>query len=121
VKAYLGNLNFKRRLIRHAIKFYDESLKMKADQAKVWNLKGIAHRRLKEHENALSAFKRAVAINPKYSEAFNNIGNIYQAMGDFSRAIEFYNRSLEMDAKNQGTIRNRRICINKLQRAELWS
>ena len=35
-------------------------------------------------------YLKAIEINPKKDEAFNNLGNIYVNQGNFEKAIEFY-------------------------------
>ncbi|HID72247.1 MAG TPA: tetratricopeptide repeat protein, partial [Thermoplasmata archaeon] len=114
----LGNLYFRKRLLRKAIQCYDKAISFTPTNSKLWNYKGITYRRMHHYHEALECFQKAAKFNPKYADAYNNMGNIYLILGDYSKAIQMYNKSLELTPDNRRTIRNRRICINRLQRAE---
>ena len=44
-------------------------------------------------------YQRAIKLNPKYSEAINNLGTIYYAAKGLHRAIKYYKRALKDGAK----------------------
>ena len=35
-------------------------------------------------------YKKAIKANPRYSYAYNNLGNIYKNDGNYEEAIKFY-------------------------------
>jgi len=115
---YHGNLLLKRGALHNAIEQYDRALTLKAHNARIWNLKGIAHRKNQQHDMALASFKRAVEVDPEYTEGYINIGNIYQIREEYFEAVNFYNKALELTPEQRQAIRNRRICINKLRRSQ---
>ena len=39
---------------------------------------GILQKRLDNKEKAIEFYKKAIEMNPRYSYAFNNLGNIYK-------------------------------------------
>jgi len=51
---------------------------------------------------AIALLKKALQIDPGYSEAFNNLGLAYRSKGDYDRAIKFYQKALKIDLKQLG-------------------
>lgn len=45
-------------------------------------------------EQALSAFKRSLALNPNYPNGYCNVGAVYLARGDIEAAIQYFNRAI---------------------------
>lgn len=58
------------------------------------NSLGIVFMRLGEDEKAMQYFKRVVALDSKYSEAYNNIGVLHSQNGRFKEAIDAFNQAL---------------------------
>ncbi|MGL4368240.1 MAG: tetratricopeptide repeat protein, partial [Spirochaetota bacterium] len=54
---------------------------------------------------ALNEYGKAIAIFPKFLEAYNNIGEIYSKLGDGDRAISTYLQALNIE-------RNYRVLLN---------
>lgn len=48
-------------------------------------------------ENAAKCYRRAIEHNPRYAEAYANLGLICQATGNFSEAVEFYRKAVAYD------------------------
>ena len=44
---------------------------------------------------ARECFERALKVNPKYALALNNLGVIYERMGELKKALDCYKRALE--------------------------
>jgi tetratricopeptide (TPR) repeat protein len=51
----------------------------------------------KNYDAALENYEKAVELNPKYVDAFNNIGLIYYAREDYARARDSYLKAVEID------------------------
>ena len=57
-----------------------------------------------EHLNkAEMYFQRAISMNPKCSNSWFNLGNLYMDEGRYAQAEQFYIRSLRIDDKNLET------------------
>lgn len=54
---------------------------------------------------ALSEYRRALAVYPKFIEAYNNMGELHSRMGDRTGAIAVYQEALKID-------RNARVLLN---------
>ncbi|MDD5071005.1 MAG: tetratricopeptide repeat protein [Candidatus Omnitrophica bacterium] len=49
------------------------------------------------YSTAIGYFKKALAINPNYGAAYNNIGVSYYSLGNHNRALVYYNKALAID------------------------
>jgi Flp pilus assembly protein TadD len=50
----------------------------------VWNALGYCHLRQKNYKEALEAFDKAIALNPRYQNAFENRSAVKRLLGDDS-------------------------------------
>jgi len=58
-----------------------------------------------DYTHALNEYSRAIAIFPKFLEAYNNMGELYSKMGQSDRAITTYLQALSIE-------RNYRVLLN---------
>ena len=45
-------------------------------------------------ENAIEAYRAAISFNPRFAEAYNNIGNCFKEIGKLTSARQAYNRAI---------------------------
>jgi len=64
---------------------------------------GIAGR----YKEAIEAYTRAIELNPKYEEAYNNRGGAYPHLGEYRQAIRDFNKAIELKPDNAGAFYNR--------------
>lgn len=70
----LGHFHFDHGMPQKAIEAYQKSLAINADQPDIWTDKGVMHRELKDYEQSLAAFDRAIALDAKHEHALFNRG-----------------------------------------------
>lgn len=92
-----------RKMYREAIEMYQQGPQ---DSAVIWNKIGIAHHQMLQLEAAKKHYEKALKLNPKYSEAINNLGTIYYARKSYRRAAGFYNRALKLTPKSASIYSN---------------
>ncbi len=63
------------------------------------NKMGVVFLRLNLVEDAIDEFKLAIAHNPKFIEAYTNLGKAYIEAGEFYKAIAMLNQALRINAK----------------------
>lgn len=51
--------------------------------------KGYAHRQLNQTNDAISAFKQAVSLNPQYASAYYELGAMYNDMKMYNEAVSY--------------------------------
>ena len=76
----------------------------------VWYLNGLVNNSLNNKKIAIASYKKVLLFNPRYLNALNNLGSIYQTSGikflnehqqekgmeALHKAIEYYNRALQI-------------------------
>ena len=60
------------------------------------NKTGIAYHQMQELGTAEKYYRRAVKVNPKYSEAINNLGTVYYTRKSYRRAVNEYKKALRL-------------------------
>ena len=65
----------------------------------LFNLTGACYKELGELIRAGKMFEMAVLLNPKYSEAYFNLGVIHQELNDFNLAISNYKKAVSITPK----------------------
>jgi tetratricopeptide (TPR) repeat protein len=86
-----GDIYMARKMYREAVEMY---LQGPQDSAITWNKVGIAFHQMQNLDSARRNYEKAVKLNPKYSEAINNLGTVWYARKNFRRAITYYRRAL---------------------------
>jgi tetratricopeptide (TPR) repeat protein len=88
-----GDILMARKMYREAIDVYKLA---PLDSAVIQNKLGIACHQMLQLDEARKYYDRAIKLNPKYSEAINNLGTIYYAKKNYRRAISQYQRALKL-------------------------
>ena len=70
---------------------YNDELK------EIYNLRGFCHYQLKQHQDAITAFERAIEIDPGSAIDYANIGSNLRELGLKQEAIRLYRMALELD------------------------
>ena len=63
-----------------------------------YNLMGFCYFMQKQHEKAIQAFKKVIALNPSSAIDYGNIASNYRDMGDTENAIAYYQIALSIDS-----------------------
>lgn len=68
----------------------------------------------KRKNEALIALTRAIELNPKFPEAYNNRGIAYEELGEMKRAIQDYSKVIELNPESAIAYNNLGIAYGKL-------
>jgi tetratricopeptide (TPR) repeat protein len=69
--------------------------------------KAVEFAQLGNHETALNYLRQAVTIAPRFSKAFNELGNCLSAMGREREALAKYEKAIAIDPGFSEARRNR--------------
>ena len=70
-------------------------------------LRGRAFEKDGEVEKAVADYTKAIALNPRFTEAYNNLGMIYGKARIYDQAIEIFSRSISLDPSRATSFNNR--------------
>lgn len=68
--------------------------------------KAVAYTKLKEHENAIEAYKKALEIYPETPNALNNLGYEYYLTKQYRKALETFQRCMDTDSDLRYAVNN---------------
>src|SRR5512144_2061806 len=69
--------------------------------ADIHNMMGVIHHDRGRLEAARDSFKRALEINPSYTEAALNLAVTYNDLGDYELAQQVYRSAVHRDARGE--------------------
>ncbi len=98
-----GDIYMARKMYREAIDMYRQC---PADSAIVQNKIGIAFHEMLQLDIARKYYRRAVELNPKYSEALNNVGTVYYAEKNYRKAVGYYKRAIKYSDRSASVYAN---------------
>jgi tetratricopeptide (TPR) repeat protein len=91
-----------RRFLEDATDYYGFAITRGGEQVHLLNKLGVTQLELRDATAARAYFQRAVKIQKKNAEGWNNLGVIEYLTGNFDRAIGNYKRAIKID-KNSAT------------------
>jgi tetratricopeptide (TPR) repeat protein len=94
-KEKLGNSLLRDGRYQDALKELIEASELEPNNPTVLFSIGRGYQGIKEHERAISYYRRALQLKPSYSDAWNNLGVSYGAMGNFDMAIEAFRKAAD--------------------------
>ncbi len=81
---------------------YEKTVELEPDFAAAWyNLGQLNLIRMRDFSRALHCFDRAVAARPDYVGAHHQRGIAWELLGDRAKAVECWQRTLELDPNNK--------------------
>ena len=78
----------------NAIKFINTLIDKFPENPLLYNFQGVCYEAGKRLDLSIISFKRAVLLNPKYSEAFYNLGVTQNKLGKKNDSIESYKKAI---------------------------
>ncbi|MFB3826385.1 MAG: tetratricopeptide repeat protein [Bryobacteraceae bacterium] len=88
-----GDIMMARKMYREAIELYRQEPQT---NPVIWNKVGIAYHQMMQLDTAKKHYERAIKLNPKYSEAINNLGTVHYARKSYRRATSYYQKALKL-------------------------
>ncbi len=72
-----------------------------------WLEKGYAASMSGNYAAALTAYSKAIELNPQFALAYNNRGAVYGKLGNHNSAITEYDQAIKLDPRDAGAYHNR--------------
>tara|TARA_B100001971_G_scaffold164743_1_gene155282 strand:+ start:750 stop:2093 length:1344 start_codon:yes stop_codon:yes gene_type:complete len=84
----------------------------------IFNLYGIVQLKLNQFESSVKTFDKAIQLDPKYVEAYNNLGNAMMELGKFEDAINIYKKALNLKPEYASGYNNLASALDDLGKYE---
>ncbi len=122
IKSQEGSSALLRGRFDLAVSAYDDALKDSglpaARQATLYSDRGVAKWRLKQMDEAIADFTKAVSLNPDYAPAYNNRGNVYLDMNKTEDAFKDFDRAVSISPDFGPAYSNRANANQKLKKLD---
>ena len=102
---------FHNREIAGALRDIETAISIRRDFPDALNTYGIILRVHRRYDDAIGAFKAALARKPEHKEALYNIGNCYRDKGLLEDAVHFYDKALRLDGNLIAALNNKGIAL----------
>lgn len=89
-----------------AINMYSHAIQLGIGQPEEahLNIANICMDHLGDYDKAREEFQQALALNPRYTGAYHNLGNLAEQLGDREQAESFFSTCLEIDPQNDSVL-----------------
>ncbi|MBF0447451.1 MAG: tetratricopeptide repeat protein [Magnetococcales bacterium] len=81
-----------------ALQFFQKSLEIIPDEARIINDYGNALCGIGEVDEAIKCYKMAIEKKPDYAQAYNNLGNAVQAFKQYGQSVLYYKKAISLQA-----------------------
>jgi len=97
----LGSVYLRKKLYAKAIGEFNKAIKEGGDNLpEVYNALGYAYFAQEQYDLSIRHYKEAIALQPSYVTALNNLGHAYEKKTLIPQAIEMYEQAYKIDSKN---------------------
>jgi len=89
VKTYIdqGAANLEAGKFDQALGDFNEALKLKPNDAAIYDYRGVAYRAKGQDDKAMEDFNRAIELDPKFAKSYRDRAMIYYDRSDFDKSV----------------------------------
>jgi len=106
-----SNRNF-----QEAKSLLDEIIQSTPTNKEALNARALSEFNLGLDSEGMQDLKKAIEIDPTYTMAWNNLGCFYLGLGEFDLAIECFDQTLAVDARNYDAFLLRDMAVQRRER-----
>lgn len=106
----LGNDLFRKGDFSTALKHYTEAIKRNPDDAKLYSNRAACYTKLAAFDLGLKDCETCVKLDEKFIKGWVRMGKILQGMQQQSKALNAYQKALELDPQNAEALEGYRAC-----------
>lgn len=92
-----GNFYLQKKDYDRALADYNQSLRLRPDNAYAWNNAGVARRAKGDYDKAIENTTRAISIDPAYPNAYDSRARAWADKRDDDRAMADYAKAIQLD------------------------
>tara|TARA_B110001452_G_C15229810_1_gene426066 strand:+ start:205 stop:2178 length:1974 start_codon:yes stop_codon:yes gene_type:complete len=80
----------------------------------VFNIYAVILFELKNYDDAIKYWKKAIELNPQYHFGYNNLGNVFLKKNDFTEALACYDKAIEIKSDYYEAHHNKGNVLTKM-------
>ena len=103
---------------KEAIRFFKDLSYIESEERIAWELLAFEYLRYYEFDKAIEIYEQLFHKYPDDPILLNDLGRVYSLMGNDIRALEYYQKSIEIDRYNELIITNNAISLFNIGRHE---
>eukprot|EP01012_Entosiphon_sulcatum_P029009 TRINITY_DN3523_c0_g1_i2.p1 TRINITY_DN3523_c0_g1~~TRINITY_DN3523_c0_g1_i2.p1 ORF type:complete len:266 (-),score=53.28 TRINITY_DN3523_c0_g1_i2:31-828(-) len=103
---------------REATNYYTKAIELEPTNHIFFANRAAAYTHLKEYKKAIDDCERSVALDANYSKAYSRLGTALFYEGSYARAVENYQRAVDLDPDNEGYKADLKAAEEKLKDIE---
>jgi tetratricopeptide (TPR) repeat protein len=104
--------------LEEAIKLFDKSIELNADEFVAWYNRGIAKSMLDRYEEALPDFEQTLILYPDYKKGYLNRGTTKKHLTDYEGALADYSHAIQLDKNYSDAYYNRGLVYEMLSKKD---
>jgi adenylate cyclase len=101
VPILLGRSTDPRADLKRADELASRAIAVDANNPSGHLAKGVVLRVERRFDDAIAEFERTLALDPNVAEAYGGLGFIYSDIGQYEKAIEFFDKAIRISPQNQ--------------------
>jgi tetratricopeptide (TPR) repeat protein len=110
----LGAVFYKKGLYDKSVQFLNRARGLAPDDARVFYALGLTQEARRDPGAAIAAYRRAIALDPKFTDAQKTLADLLAAMGEHEQAIAELDALLRIERTNEQAAQNREVLVKAL-------
>ena len=107
---HLLNL-FKSKKLSKAELFGKELTSTYPNNVILYNILGLILTYQKKIDEAIECYEKGIKIKPDFAMIYNNLGSIYKSKENYTKAKNYYKKSIDLDSKIPETQKSFYLCF----------
>lgn len=106
----LGNLRLDQDQFEEGIPLFEKMIELDPSDPNGYFFRGVCMLEIERYKEAIPDFEQSLKLDPKDDHIITSIGDAYQGLLEFGRAIEFYDKAVALNHQNSNAFVNRGNC-----------